>query len=134
MSDELFSALVVDDEPALRRLTAAALAHQNFCCDEAANGQEASEVLARRPYDLVVTDLRMPVRNGHALAVDLLSRGSDRPSIIVLTGVHEPRLSADLIARGVDDVMFKPVDFRLLGAKARALCERRRRQVMDKNA
>ncbi len=124
MTEQQFAALVVDDEPALRRLTASSLRRRNFHCDEAQNGQDACEALARRQYDLVVTDLRMPLRNGHALAVDLLSRGADRPAIVVFTGVLEPRLVEDLIARGVDDVTFKPVDFGAFCAKVRALCER----------
>jgi len=127
MSDKEYTALVVDDEPALRRLTAAALRRRNFRCDEAANGQQACAALADRHYDLVVTDLRMPLGNGHALAVELLSRGGERPAIVVFTGVLEPKLVEDLIARGVDDVLFKPLDFSVLGAKVRAICERHQR-------
>jgi DNA-binding response OmpR family regulator len=124
MSDKEYTALVVDDEPALRRLTAAALRRRNFRCDEAENGQQACAALANRRYDLVVTDLRMPLGNGHALAVELLSRGGERPAIVVFTGVLEPKLVEDLLARGVDDVIFKPLDFHVFGAKVRAICER----------
>jgi DNA-binding response OmpR family regulator len=125
MKDQQFSALVVDDEPALRRLTATALSRFNFSCDEATDGDEAASLLCRRKYDVVVTDLRMPKRNGHALAVELLAAGGERPIIVVLTGVLEPRLAEDLITRGVDEVEFKPVNFALFGAKIRARCERR---------
>src|SRR5205823_3360553 len=125
MNDQRFSALVVDDEPALRRLTVAALSRCNISCDEASDGDEAGSLICRRKYDVVVTDLRMPKRNGHALAVELLSAEADRPLIVILTGVLEPRLAQDLIARGVDEVEFKPVNFGLFGAKIRARCERR---------
>jgi HD-like signal output (HDOD) protein len=76
----------------------------------------------------------MPERNGHALAVDALAAGPDRPVVVVLTGLLEPRLAADLVARGVDDITFKPVDFRVLAAKTRALCKRRTRPRDDAQA
>ncbi len=125
MNDQQFSALVVDDEPALRRLTAAALKRFNFTCDEASDGDEAGSLIGRRKYDVVISDLRMPKRNGHALAIELLSGGSERPLVVILTGVLDPRLAQDLIARGVDEIEFKPVNYALFGAKIRARCERR---------
>jgi len=125
---ELMRALVVDDEAAVRRLTIAALRDFQFACDQAADGEHALEMIGSRRYDVVVTDLRMPRRHGHSLAVELLGRGQNRPLVVVLTGVAEPRLAADLIARGVDDVVFKPLNFQLFAAKVRALCLRRREQ------
>jgi HD-like signal output (HDOD) protein/FixJ family two-component response regulator len=124
-------ALVVDDEPAIRGLTARALEEYHFQCDEAADGEEAAELLGRRNYDLVVTDLRMPRRHGHSLALEVLSKGADRPLLIVLTGVLEPKLAADLIARGIDDIVFKPVDFSAFGGKVNALYQRRLRQLQE---
>jgi DNA-binding response OmpR family regulator len=118
-------ALIVDDEPAIRELTARALKSYSFTCDEASDGEEGWEMASRRDYQVVITDLRMPKRNGHSLAVELTARGSNRPLVVVLTGILEPRLAEDLIKRGVDDITFKPVDFTLFGAKIKALCERR---------
>lgn len=122
-----FRALVVDDELPVRRVTVKALEQHDFFCDEAADGEQALALAGQRKYDVVVTDLRMPHKHGHALAVELLARGAERPVVVVLTGVLEPRLAADLVARGVDEVAFKPVDYDLLAAKIRALCYRRRR-------
>jgi HD-like signal output (HDOD) protein/FixJ family two-component response regulator len=122
-------ALVVDDEPPVRRVTVKALENHAFFCDEASDGEHALALLAQRKYDVVLTDLRMPRKHGHALAVELLSRGAERPVVVVLTGVLEPRLAADLVARGVDEVAFKPVDYDLLVPKIRALCFRHRQTV-----
>ncbi|HEY3969623.1 MAG TPA: response regulator, partial [Planctomycetaceae bacterium] len=82
------------------------------------------ELIATTDYDVVVTDLRMPAVNGHTLALELLNRPA-RPVVVVLTGVTEPKLAKDLIARGVDDIIFKPVDQSILAAKVRALVDRR---------
>ncbi len=102
-----------------------ALARRGFDCDPAEDGIQAEELLSDTAYDVVVTDLRMPRRHGHSLAVDLLAR-DNRPAVVVLTGVAEPKLANDLIVRGVDDVMFKPVDYDFLALKLKALAERRR--------
>jgi DNA-binding response OmpR family regulator len=82
------------------------------------------ELADTRHYDVIVTDLRMPEMNGHTLVVELLKR-EHRPAVVVLTGVTEPRLAKDLIARGVDDIVFKPVDQGVLAAKVQALVARR---------
>ena len=124
-SDDL--ALVVDDEPALRNLITRSLRAEGFSCDQAGNGLEAIEKLKRFDYDVIVTDLRMPGAHGHALACDVLER-PQRPVLIVLTSYGEPKLIKDLMARGVDDVMFKPVDLQAFASKVRALVSRRARQ------
>ncbi len=119
-----YKALVVDDEEPIRRLLKRALSREGIEADEAADGRQALNLYQARKYDVVITDLRMPNRHGHALCVDLL-QDPGHPLIIVLTGVLEPRLARDLFARGVDDVVFKPVDFRSFATKVRALLEAR---------
>jgi HD-like signal output (HDOD) protein len=81
--------------------------------------------LAVKSYDAVVTDLRMPNMHGHALIVELLQK-NPRPAIVVHTAVDEPRLTRDLVMRGVDDIYFKPVRMNELVAnvKERALQRR----------
>jgi HD-like signal output (HDOD) protein/FixJ family two-component response regulator len=118
-------ALVVDDELAVQKLLILALGHQGFKCDHAIDGIEAEARIAANKYDVVVTDLRMPNKHGHALATQLLDL-DERPVIVIYTGVIEPRLAKDLLARGVDDILFKPLDFSILGVKVKALVDRRR--------
>jgi len=124
MATDRHRALVVDDEEPIRKLLAVALRKSGFECDLAADGEQASQLTANARFDVVVTDLKMPNKNGHALALELLQR-PDRPLIVVYTGVIEPRLAKDLLARGVDDIQFKPVDFGVLAAKVKAMVERR---------
>jgi HD-like signal output (HDOD) protein/FixJ family two-component response regulator len=120
-----YQALVVDDERLIRNLTVQALRGKGIDCDTAGDGVEAARLLAAHRYDVVVTDLNMPNRHGHALAVDLLSLGAERSAIVILTGVLEPRLAEDLLARGVDEIEFKPVNYRLFAAKVWNLVQRR---------
>jgi DNA-binding response OmpR family regulator/HD-like signal output (HDOD) protein len=117
-------ALVVDDELIIRSLVAKALDKEGFDCDTAADGEDATRRSAATHYDLVITDLRMPNKHGYALVVDVLNV-QRRPTIIVHTGVTEPKLAKDLFSRGVDDIVYKPIDAALLAARAKALFERR---------
>lgn len=126
-------ALVVDDEPLVRQLTMRALAEEGFRCDAAADGAEALMMIGETTYDLVVTDLRMPIAHGHGLAVSLLE-SADRPVLVVLTGILEPRIAKDLLARGVDDVVFKPVDYGLFALKASSLVKRRQMALVGAGA
>ncbi|MBC8872553.1 MAG: protein kinase [Planctomycetes bacterium] len=117
-------ALVVDDDAIARKMLAFALEQEGFRCDSAEDGLQADAKIAQRAYDLVVTDLKMPNKHGHSLAVDLL--GMERPPVIVIhTSVDDPRLTKDLMSRGVDDIMYKPVQPAAFAAKAKSLVSRR---------
>ncbi|MEX2137760.1 MAG: response regulator [Pirellulales bacterium] len=124
MSGYRYSALVVDDEEAVRKLTVRALERHGFHCTEAQDGAEAACLLAARHYHALVSDLRMPNGNGYSLTSDVLER-AERPLVVILTGVLEPRLAQDLLRRGVDDIMFKPVDYEMFAGKVAGLMARR---------
>jgi CheY-like chemotaxis protein len=120
-----YHTLVVDDEPQVRELTCRALSRLNFHCDQAADGKEALRMLVARKYDLMITDLRMPVMHGHALCAAVLAKPQP-PQVVVLTGVADDRLARDLLARGVADIVQKPVPYEVLATKIQALLERNR--------
>ena len=125
MPTQQLKALVVDDDPIVRRTLGFALGKEGFACLHAASGDEALAQLRDEQFDLVVTDLRMPGKNGHALAVEILA-GKDRPVIVVHSSLDDPRLVKDLMARGVDDFIQKPTNYGAFAAKIKMLVERRR--------
>jgi len=114
--------LVVDDEAQVRDLTRRALVTSGFRCDVAEDGEEALRMASANKYDAVVTDLRMPRRHGHALCSELM-RLPERPSVIVLTALSDPRLVRDLMQRGVCDIIQKPVNYDVLAAKVGAILQ-----------
>lgn len=118
-------ALLVEDEANVRVLLKRSLQAEGFSVDSADDGQKALNMLGAKRYDLLVTDLRMPGVHGHALVSQIIAE-HPRPLIVVLTGVTDPKLVSDLYVRGVDDVMFKPVDFRAFATKMKCLVERRK--------
>jgi len=77
--------LAVDDDESQRTLLAEMISAQGFNAVPAVDGQEASEIHARTPADVIVTDLMMPRMDGFELLRSLEKNG-DRTPTIVLTG------------------------------------------------
>ncbi len=125
MADNTYRALVVDDEPAVRNLAIRALQREGFSCDAAADGVEAEQMIPGRRYDVIVTDLRMPNKNGHVLASNILLM-PNHPVVVIVTGVLEPKIAKDMTMRGVDCIEFKPVNYPLFAAKVRGLVDGRK--------
>jgi CheY-like chemotaxis protein len=60
--------LVVDDEPEIREIAEAILSMAGYRVLTAANGQEAIQIIAAKPVDLLFTDIRLPGMDGFDLA------------------------------------------------------------------
>ncbi len=123
MDKTIHRVLIVDDEPLIREATSRAMAAQEFCCETASDGRQALEMYQESRHDLVVTDLRMPQYHGHSLILELL-KDQEPPGIVVLTGVANTRLVKDLLSRGVQDIVQKPIDFNVFATKMLTLIER----------
>jgi CheY-like chemotaxis protein len=113
--------LVVDDEPSLLFLARLSLELAGHQVTEAPNGAVALEQLARADFDVVVTDLMMPVLDGGELLRRLRSdeRTRDLP-VIVYTSVDRPEVDADIVVKKPSAPHELPdaVD-RVLGERAR---------------
>lgn len=118
--EKVYHALVVDDDPDIRRVVTRALKAVGFSCDSASDGEFARQKLNLTKTDLLVTDLRMPVRHGHRLIVDVFGRIAP-PMVVVITGLVEPAIASDLVMRGVADLVLKPFDPIVLAAKWKAM-------------
>ncbi|WP_047393968.1 SpoIIE family protein phosphatase [Chitinibacter sp. ZOR0017] len=114
--------LVVDDTEAILLLISRfveALGHQAIL---ARNGQEAIEVWRQTRPDLVLMDVMMPIMSGPEAAVVIKAEaGATWVPIVFVTGVGEENALADAIERGADDYINKPVNFRVLEAKLKAV-------------
>ena len=64
MADEKKSILIADDDDLLRQSIREILESSNYLVDEACNGNEALEALRKRTYDLFITDIIMPEKEG----------------------------------------------------------------------
>ena len=101
--------LLAEDEEALRAFVARALAQDGHEVVATADGGEALEVLTHEKgrFDLLLTDIRMPVMDGIALA---LAAARDYPELMILlmTGFADQRERASNLNAIAHDVITKP--------------------------
>jgi CheY-like chemotaxis protein len=101
--------LVVDDEEPLRTLVARGLGMDGHDCLTAADGAEALDILIAEKgrFDLLLTDIRMPLMDGIALALAAKQAFPDL-TIMLMTGYAEQRERAKSLDAIVSEVMTKP--------------------------
>ena len=103
--------LIVDDEPNLLRAVDAVLRNEGFETSTARNGKEALVAIARKQPDLVVSDVRMPVMDGYALARRLRSIPNYALiPIVFLTAKGEIEDRVEGFHSGVDVYLTKPFE------------------------
>jgi two-component system cell cycle response regulator CpdR len=115
--------LIAEDEEPVRSLVARALSDQGHDVVAVSDGGEALERLARDrgAFDLLLTDIKMPVMDGIALA---LATARDHPAITILlmTGYADQRERASGLDALIHDVITKPFTLaEIRGAVAEAL-------------
>jgi len=120
--------LIAEDEEVLRAMCARALATDGHHIATASDGGEALEILIRERgrFDLLVSDVRMPIMDGIALA---LAAARDFPdlTILLMTGYADQRERAQGLDALVHDVIAKPFSVaELRGAVSEALAVRAR--------
>src|SRR4030088_3663611 len=101
--------LIADDEDSMRTLVARAIAMDGHATVTAEDGAEALDILVREQgaFDLLLTDIQMPVMDGIALA---LTAARDFPelTILLMTGFADQRERAHGLHAIVHDVVTKP--------------------------
>ncbi len=102
--------LLVDDDQAVLQIVSKWLSRyqETFTIITAEHGQEALDILARQPVDVVVTDLQMPVMDGFELIAHLLSEQVHIP-IIIMTAMVVSAVENRLQDVGAFPVIRKPL-------------------------
>ena len=116
------TALVIDDEPQIRRAIKNALVDIVGETAEAASGAEGLDLAATRQVGLVILDLGLPDMSGISVCTEL--RRWSRAALIVLSARHTPDEKALLLDAGADDYMTKPFSTVELQARVRAQLRR----------
>ena len=125
--------LVVDDDPFIARLLEIELAAAGYQVRVANDGQQAIDLVADDPPDLVITDVMMPHVDGFELTRSL--RQDPRTATISVIILTARGLSADKLegfAIGADDYIVKPFDTPELLARVRGVL-RRKREMKDES-
>ena len=120
--NESRSALVVDDERDIRELLVLTLGRMGLRISTAANLAEARELLANNPYDLCITDMRLPDGNGIELVTEI-SRNHPRTPVAMITAFGSMDLAVEALKAGAFDFVSKPVDIAVLRGLVRHALE-----------
>ncbi len=101
--------LVVDDSPAVLRMSANILNKRGYTTFTAMDGQQGLNILAKHEVDIVLTDLNMPVKNGIELAREIRNdlRLQDLPLIMITTEQNDNEKQAARDA-GINIFLTKP--------------------------
>ena len=130
--------LVVDDEHKMRRLLEIALRGMGHEVVQAADGVEALERFDEAPFDMVLTDMRMPRMNGLDLLRNLRERGEEVP-VVVLTAHGTVESAVAAMKLGAVDYIIRPfemetVELAVTRALAMSMVQRENRYLRDEVA
>jgi two-component system, cell cycle response regulator CpdR len=109
--------LIAEDEEALCAMCARALTMDGQEIKTAADGSEALDMLTREEgaFDLLLTDVRMPIMDGIALALNV-ARDFPNMTILLMTGYADQRERAQGLDALIYDVITKPFTLAVLRA------------------
>lgn len=100
--------LVVDDNPLTARVVQSLFRKMGFATEIAFDGEEAIQRLAEKPFEMVVSDVEMPVRNGFALLDFVRARWPDLP-VVLMSGTSDAERRETARTHGARAFVEKPV-------------------------
>jgi PAS domain S-box-containing protein len=102
--------LVVDDEPAMRKMIATVLLGAGASVVTASSAAEAFEKITEQSFDALVSDIAMPMEDGHSLARRIRARDDEKSRIpaVALTAYGGPLQRQLSLSAGFDDYVKKP--------------------------
>ncbi len=118
--------LLIEDEQAIRNVLRSILMDENpkWNVDEAENGAVGLEKIKEKEYDLIISDIKMPLKDG----VEVLSEAMDynpELTIVMITGHGDVDLAVDCIKKGAYDFISKPPDLNKLLTTVRNALDRK---------
>lgn len=118
--------LVVDDNDSNRNLLAHQLRRQGHEITTAPSGRQALEMIRQSKPDLILLDLFMPDMNGFDVLKEMHTDENLRSvPVIIITGLSDKEAAVKCIEAGAFDLLLKPVNPSLLGARVIACLERK---------
>lgn len=119
----MFKILIAEDDAELRQLFSHALTKNGYTVRGVSNGAEALDELENGYYDLIITDVMMPVMDGYSLIKELREAGITLPALMITAKNAFDDMQRGY-ASGTDDYMIKPVNVNEMVLKVGALLRR----------
>jgi DNA-binding NtrC family response regulator len=116
--------LIVDDEHSIRETVSTVLNEEGYETEKASNGKEALELINKKDFDVIITDLKMPEIDGMALLRESFKQ-CPQTSVIIITAHASLESAIEALRMGAFDYIIKPFDFDDLILKLKRLFEHR---------
>jgi len=110
---ERYRILFIEDEEQLRKNIQALLIQEGYDVETAENGQAGIELLKKRSFEIVLTDLLMPGVDGLGV-MEFIKESLPETLVIVITGYASLETSVQAMRKGAYDYVSKPLDFDFL--------------------
>jgi DNA-binding response OmpR family regulator len=122
--------LIAEDDRELRQLFAHVLTKHGYTVSGVSDGQQALEAMSGDYYDLIISDIMMPVVDGYELVRQLRQTGCITPVLMITAkdAFDDMRLG---FQSGVDDYMVKPINVNEMVLRVQALL-RRAQMISDR--
>jgi DNA-binding response OmpR family regulator len=105
--------LIIEDDNEMRSLLKDFIEEEGYAVDSVENGLEALKKLVSQPFDLIITDIRMPGLTGLDI-LPRLKKSQPDVSIIVISAFGDERASHRAFERGATAYVEKPIDLQKL--------------------
>ena len=115
--------LLVEDEERISAFVSRGLREELYVVDVARDGDEALGFARSSEYDLIILDVRLPLRDGFSVCQELRGGGCKTP-VLMLTARDAVEDRVHGLDVGADDYLVKPFAFKELLARLRALARR----------
>lgn len=122
--------LIAEDDRELRQLFSHVLISNGYAVTGAANGQEALDLMESDYFDLIISDIMMPVMDGYELVKQLRQSGSIIPVMMITAKDAFDDMRQGFLS-GTDDYMVKPVNVNEMVLRVEALL-RRSQMIMSR--
>ena len=124
----MFKILIAEDDSDLRKLFKKVLVQSGYAVLGVSNGQEALDALDKEYYDLIISDIMMPVMDGYELVRSLREAGNNIPVLTITAKDAFDDMRIGFLS-GMDDYMVKPVNVNEMVLRVGALL--RRAQIIN---
>ena len=101
--------LLVDDDPNMQRMVALFLNKKNYKLDIAGNGRKALDLLDKNKFDLIISDMQMPIMDGSELLRKIRDKKIKIP-VILISAYTSLDMPNEMDTSDFAAVLFKPFD------------------------
>jgi DNA-binding NtrC family response regulator len=115
---------LIEDDEIMGEAVCDRFALEGFDCTWFKTGEAARRSLKQDPYNVVLSDIKLPDIDGERLFEELRSAGTELPPYIFMTGYGAIDRAVRLLKLGAEDYLTKPVDIKILIEMVRNVCAR----------